>query len=52
MTIQFPVASQRETANTIEEEKLMTSLMLLGYVAVIIISYQGAVFALKKANLL
>lgn len=30
----------------------MTSLLLLGYVAVIIISYQGAVFALKKADLL
>jgi len=30
----------------------MTTLMLLGYVAVIVISYKGSVFALNKAGLL
>jgi len=30
----------------------MTTLMLLGYVAVIVISYKGAVIALDKSGLL
>jgi diphthamide synthase (EF-2-diphthine--ammonia ligase) len=34
------------------KEKLMTTFILLGYVAVIVISYKGAVFALDKSGLL
>ncbi len=30
----------------------MTAVLLLGYVAVIVVSYKGAVFALDKAGLL
>jgi len=38
--------------NEYKKEKSMTTFMLLGYVAVIVISYKGAVFALDKAGLL
>ncbi len=34
------------------KEKFMTTFMLLGYVAVIVISYKGAVIALDKSGLL
>jgi len=30
----------------------MTTLLLFGYVALVIVSYQGAVIVLKKTNLL
>ena len=34
------------------KENFMTTFMLLGYVAVIVISYKGAVIALAKSGLL
>jgi len=30
----------------------MTAILLIGYVAVIVVSYKGAIWALQKANLL
>ncbi len=39
-------------AITLERGKTMTTVILLGYVAVIIISYKGAVMALDKSGLL